>query len=64
MLISYRLGLDLTSVFLRTSGLIGVIEEIEMDVKRLAKRNFGRDDRYVCIILQGYIYGESLYSIA
>jgi hypothetical protein len=28
----------------RTSGVAGVIKEVEMDIKRLAKRNFGRDD--------------------
>ena len=32
-------------VSLRTSGVAGVIKEVEMDIKRLAKRNFGRDDR-------------------
>ena len=29
----------------RLSGWKGLIEEVEMDIKRLAKRNLGRDDR-------------------
>ena len=32
---------------LRASGVAGVLEEVDMDVKRLGKRNFGRDDRSV-----------------
>ena len=29
----------------RTGGVGAVIEEVEVEIKRLAKRNFGRDDR-------------------
>ena len=32
----------------RSSGLEGVCREVEMDTKRLAKRNLDRDDRYHC----------------
>lgn len=38
--------LERDSLHFRSSGIAGVIGEVEMDIKRLAKRNFGRDDRY------------------
>ena len=31
---------------IRSEGWRGLVEEVEMDVKRLARRNLGRDDRY------------------
>ena len=30
---------------IRSEGWRGLVEEVEMDVKRLARRNLGRDDR-------------------
>ena len=34
-------------LLVRSEGWRGLVEEVEMDVKRLARRNLGRDDRYV-----------------
>lgn len=34
-------------LLIRSEGWRGLVEEVEMDVKRLARRNLGRDDRYV-----------------
>ena len=34
------------AVSCRSSGWAGLLEEVEMDIKRLARRNLGRDDRY------------------
>ena len=31
----------------RSSGWAGLLAEVEMDIKRLARRNLGRDDRYI-----------------
>lgn len=33
-------------ILFRSSGWPGLLAEVEMDVKRLARRNLGRDDRY------------------
>jgi hypothetical protein len=37
------------SVLFRRSGWAGLLEEVEMDIKRLARRNLGRDDRYIIL---------------
>jgi hypothetical protein len=33
-------------VFYRKEGWKGLVDEIEMEVKRISERNLGRDDRY------------------
>lgn len=44
--INYVIVVDIPSLVYRSAGVGGVIQEVEMDIKRLAKRNLGRDDRY------------------
>lgn len=34
-------------LFLRSAGWRGLMEEVELDIKRLARRNLGRDDRWM-----------------
>ena len=47
-----------TSLFLlRESGWAGLLEEMEMDIKRLARRNLGRDDRLLGVIYE-YCYEQ------
>jgi len=34
-------------LFIRSAGWRGLMEEVELDIKRLARRNLGRDDRWM-----------------
>ena len=40
--------ISVVTVSFRSAGWAGLLEEVEMDIKRLARRNLGRDDRYRC----------------
>ena len=41
-------------------GLTGLLEELDMDIKRLSSRNLGRDDRYV-MNQETDLYGTNIH---